>query len=268
MAELTLTQIWVYPIKSLGGISLRSAKVMAKGLQYDRRWMLVDSTKQFLTQRVHPKMALFKMSLVDGTLKIDFKGNSIFVAPNHKSTGLFDAQIWDDSVSVFEVSKAHSIWFSEHLGIECQLVQFPEENARRVDPEYVSSEEHVSLADAYPFLIIGQSSMDDLNKRMGRDLSIKRFRPNFVFTGGEPYEEDRWKDITIGSTRFIGVKPCSRCVLPTVDPETGEKGAEPTRTLATYRKIGSNVYFGQNLIAIDHNEVHVGDRITLKQSDT
>ena len=268
MADLTLSQIWLYPIKSLGGMSLQSAKVLPKGLQFDRRWMLVDSTGQFLTQRVHSTMALFKLSWFEGNLKVDFKGHSILIATNHKVSGLFEAQIWDDVVSVFEVSKVHSAWFSKHLGIECRLVQFPEENSRRVDPTYVTNEEHVSLADAYPFLIIGQSSMDDLNKRMEYPLSIKRFRPNFVFTGGEPYEEDNWKDISIGSTRFIGVKRCSRCVLPTVDPETGEKGAEPLRMLSSYRKVGSKVYFGQNLIAVDHNEVHVGDRIALKTSDT
>ena len=268
MADLTLSQIWVYPIKSLGGMSLQSARVMPKGLQFDRRWMLVDSTGQFLTQRVHSKMALFKLSWFEGNLKVDFKDHSILIATNHKVSGLFNAQVWDDVVSVFEVSKVHSKWFSEHLGIECRLVQFPEENARRVDPKYVSNEEHVSLADAYPFLIIGQSSMDDLNKRMEHPLSIKRFRPNFVFTGGRPYEEDNWKDISIGSTRFIGVKRCSRCVLPTVDPETGEKGVEPLRTLSGYRKVDSKVYFGLNLIATNHNEIHVGDRIALKTSDT
>jgi uncharacterized protein YcbX len=182
MADLTLSQIWVYPIKSLGGMSLQSARVMPKGLQFDRRWMLVDLTGQFLTQRVHSKMALFKLSWFDGNLKVDFKGHSILIATNHKATGFFKAQIWDDVVSVFEVSKAHSKWFSEHLETDCRLVQFPEENTRRVDPKYVPNEEHVSLADAYPFLIIGQSSMDDLNKRLERPLSIRRFRPNFVFT--------------------------------------------------------------------------------------
>ena len=266
MAELTLSQLWIYPIKSLGGMSLQSAKVMPKGIQFDRRWMLVDSTGQFLTQRVQSRMALFKVSWFEGHLKVDYKGHSILIATNHKASGLFEAQVWDDVVSVFEVSKVHSKWFSEHLGIECRLVQFPEEQERRVDPKHVPNEEHVSLADAYPFLIIGQSSMDDLNKRLEQPLSIRRFRPNFVFTGGEPYEEDNWRRIKIGSTEFIGVKRCARCALPTIDPDTGEKGVEPSRTLATYRKFESKVYFGQNLIAADHNEVHVGDHIMLKTS--
>jgi uncharacterized protein len=266
MADLTLSQIWIYPIKSLGGISLQTAKVMPKGLEFDRRWMLVDSTGQFLTQRIHSKMALFKPSLADGQLLINYKEHSIAFSTDQALDGAFTARIWDDTVSVTEVNKDLNEWFSEHLGINCQLVRFPEKNERRVDPGYAPTEEHVSLADAYPFLIIGQSSMDDLNKRLPQPLSIKRFRPNFVFIGGEPYEEDYWQNFTIGSTQFIGVKRCSRCPLPTVDPETGEKGVEPLRTLSTYRKIDNKVYFGQNLLAIDHTEINVGDRITLKTS--
>lgn len=269
MSERKISQIWIYPIKSLGGISLQSAKVFPKGLEFDRRWMLVDTDGQFLTQRVHSNMALFNSSFINGQLNVNFQGNSISIPANHASDKLFTAHIWDDTVSVAEVSKEHSRWFSDHLGIECRLVQFPEENPRIVDPEYVPNEEHVSLADAYPFLIIGQSSMDDLNKRIGHPLSIKRFRPNFVFTGGEAYEEDNWKDISIGSTQFIGVKPCGRCALPNVDPETAEKGLEPLRTLSTYRRFGTKVNFGQNLITTgNNNDVRVGDLVTLKSSDS
>jgi len=266
MADLTLSQIWIYPIKSLGGISLETAKVMPKGLQFDRRWMLVDSNGQFLTQRMHSKMALFKLSMGDRQLSIHYKEHSISFPVDQTSNLAFNAQIWDDTVSVCEVNGEHNEWFSEHLGINCRLVRFPEKNERRVDPEYTATEEHVSLADAYPFLIIGQSSLDSLNERLDKPVSMRRFRPNLVFTGGEPYEEDTWQHIVIGSSQFMGAKQCSRCVLTTIDPDTGQKGSEPLRTLSTYRKIGNDVNFGQNLIAIDHQDIHVGDRITLKHS--
>jgi uncharacterized protein YcbX len=265
MPDLILTQIWIYPIKSLGGISLNSAKVMRKGLRYDRRWMLVDNDGKFITQRVHPKMALFRLTMDTTQMRIHHKEHSISLLLNHSiSSNPLKVQIWGDIVSAFEVSHEHSQWFSEHLGIKCRLVYFPEENARPVDPLYRVSDEQVSLADAYPYLIIGQSSLDDLNSRLAQPISIKRFRPNLVFTGGEPYEEDTWGNFTIGSTQFEGIRPCSRCVLTTVNPETGEKGDEPLRTLATYRKRDNNIYFGQNLIAITPSEVHVGDTITLK----
>src|SRR6185295_12763576 len=113
MSERKLSQIWIYPVKSLGGISMHSAKVLPKGLEFDRRWMLVDSNGQFLTQRVHSTMALFKLSFADGHLNVNFKGNSISLPNNHASDGVFTAQIWDDTVSVVEVSKKHSRWFSD-----------------------------------------------------------------------------------------------------------------------------------------------------------
>lgn len=266
MSELKLTQIWIYPVKSLGGISLPSAKVRGKGLQYDRRWMLIDEEGNFITQRVHSKMALFHTELSNTHLTIHHQGNTLAVALDHPPAGeTLRVRIWDDVVSAVEVHAAHSEWFSEHLAMKCRFVHFPEENTRPVDPSFKVSDENVSLADAYPFLIIGQSSLDDLNSKLPDTIPINRFRPNLVFTGGAPYEEDSWSDFTIGSTRFVGVKPCARCILTTVDQNTGIKGAEPLRTLATYRKRDNKIYFGQNLVALDHSEIHVDDLITLKK---
>jgi uncharacterized protein len=265
MSELKLSQIWIYPIKSLGGIQLTSSTVMGKGLRYDRRWMLVDPDGRFLTQRVHPSMAQFRLSISSSTLTIQYKEHRTILSLEHPTSSTpLRVQIWDDVVEAFEVTPEHSKWFTAHLGIECKLVYFPEDNARRVDPDRNVNDEHVSLADAYPFLIIGQRSLDDLNNRLSQPLSMKRFRPNLVFTGGEPYDEDTWRNFTIGSTGFMGVKPCARCVLTTIDPETSERGDEPLRTLSKYRKQGNNIYFGQNVVALDMTEIHVGDIITLK----
>ncbi|MBA4055605.1 MAG: MOSC domain-containing protein, partial [Marivirga sp.] len=141
---------------------------MGKGLRYDRRWMLVDKNGKFLTQRVHPTMALFKLSMDDDTLTVRFKEYMTNIPLKHSSSSdSLRVQIWDDTVEAVEVGTEYSQWFTMHLGIECRLVHFPEENARPVDPTYKVNDEHVSLADAYPFLIIGQRSLDDLNKRLG-----------------------------------------------------------------------------------------------------
>ncbi|MFZ6012481.1 MAG: MOSC domain-containing protein, partial [Bacteroidota bacterium] len=172
-------------------------------------------------------------------------------------------KIWDDVVDTIEVNQALSQWFTDHLNMNVKLVSFPEKNSRPVDPDYKVNDEHVSLADGFPFLIIGQSSLDDLNSRMEKPVPMNRFRPNLVFTGGAPYEEDGWRNFSIGKTRFVGVKPCSRCVLTTVNQDTGEKGIEPLYTLSTYRKQNNKVLFGQNAVALDDFEVSVGDKITL-----
>jgi uncharacterized protein len=270
MKNLILSEIWIYPIKSLGGIRLRSAKVQEKGLQYDRRWMLVDANGTFMTQRVYPLMALFKLEQKHDIFQITFhqQGSQQFPSIRFDATvapsgSTFDAVIWNDTVKVVEVSPEISKWFTQHLGISCRLVSFPENNPRPVDAQYRVNGEHVGLADAYPFLIIGQSTLNDLNSRMQTPLPMNRFRPNFVFTGGDPFEEDHWRNFTIGKNRFVAVKPCARCVLTTVNQDTAEKGMEPLITLATYRKEGNKILFGQNVVATDHTEVHEGDKIVL-----
>lgn len=264
MTDRQISEIWIYPIKSLGGISVRSAVVRPKGLAWDRRWMLVDESNQFMTQRNLPQMALFKLTLADGRVQVTHRNESVSFPVTGDCSTLFEAAIWDDRVMVGEVSREVSQWFSEQLAMRCRLVSFPEENARPVDPKYRVAEDQVSLADGYPLLIIGQSSLDDLNMRLREPVLMNRFRPNLVFTGGAPYEEDEWKNFSAGTNRFAAVKRCARCVLTTVDPSTGEKGTEPLATLSKYRRVDSKVLFGQNLIALNYNEVSVGDKIVLE----
>jgi uncharacterized protein len=264
MSTRQISEIWVYPIKSLGGISMTTAQVLPKGLAYDRRWMLVDASNQFMTQRLVPAMALFRLEIEHDALRVSYQGDAIEFPVEHQHGASFSATIWDDTVMVNEVHEEWSSWFSDKLGMSCKLVSFPEDNARSVDPNFKIGDDHVSLADAYPVLVIGQRSLDDLNTRLSEPVPMNRFRPNLVFTGGEPYEEDGWKNFKVGKNRFAGVKPCARCAVPTVNQATGEKGTEPLATLSKYRKIGNKVLFGQNLIALNYDEVRVGDEIILE----
>ncbi len=264
-----ISEIWIYPIKSLAGVRLNTTVVKQKGLQYDRRWMLVDKDGRFLTQREHPKMALFNVAMTNDYLTVSALANttnaidqSIRIELNAEVPGSFSrVVIWDDEVDAVEVNSEYSAWFSKQLDIECRLVFFQEESRRDADPDYAKNNEQVSLADGYPFLIIGQSSIDELNRKLKEKVSIKRFRPNFVFSGGLPHEEDSWRNFMIGSVNFEGVKPCARCVLITVNPETGEGGVEPLKELSTYRKKNNKIYFGENLLARSYGEVSEGDVI-------
>lgn len=259
--ELKLSEIWIYPIKSMGGIPVTAARVLPKGLQYDRRWMLADENGTFLTQRAFPKMAGFKLIVQEDHMQIHFEQDKIEVPLTIKTGSELKVQIWNDMVLALDAGNDFSKWFTERMGMNCKLVFFPEENPRLVDPQFAIHSDHASLADAYPFLIIGQESLNDLNSRLDMPVPMNRFRPNFVFTGGEPFDEDRWKEFAIGKNRFVAVKPCSRCVLTTVNQDTGEKGVEPLKTLSTYRRVENKTYFGQNLIALDYTEVHVNDVI-------
>jgi uncharacterized protein len=268
MTPRILTEIWIYPIKSLGGIRLKSSRVLEKGLQYDRRWMLIDENNMFMTQRLDQKMALMRMKFLETQpwgFRISIGTESIDLPFHHPLIDSpIDTQIWDDRVTTYEVSKEHSLWFSKQLDLNCKLVSFKEESPRPVDVKYQVNHEQVSLADAYPFLIIGQSSLEDLNARLAEPLPMNRFRPNLVFAGGEPYEEDDWKNFSIGKNRFAGTKPCGRCVMITINQETAVKGFEPLATLSTYRKTDNKVLFGQNVIAIDNNEIYEGDEIVVE----
>jgi uncharacterized protein len=263
--SLKISELYVYPIKSLGGIPLQSARVMEKGIQHDRRWMLMDESNVFLTQRIHNHMALFKTSLSADGVGVAFKDDFIEIPFDLVEGGPVRAKIWDDEVTVNEVSDKHSAWFTKHIGMNCKLVAFPENNQRLIDPKYRIADENVSLADAYPLLIIGQSSLDDLNERMSSPVPMNRFRPNVVFTGGDPFDEDTWKRFAMGLLNFAGVKPCKRCILPTVDQETGVKGVEPLATLSKFRRKDNStgVYFGQNVTPLSLGEISVGDEIII-----
>jgi len=267
---LKLSEIWVYPVKSLGGISLQSSNVTDRGLELDRRWLLVDETAMFLSQREHPQLALFKPEIDGDNLKITHRklSETISIPLQPLANEIIKVTVWDDTIDAFEVSPEISDWFTKLLGFPARLVYMPDESERKVDPKYaISGEEITSFSDAYPFLIIGQSSLDDLNSRLEEKVPMNRFRPNFVFTNGKAFEEDSWRNFRIGNLSFVGVKPCDRCVMTTVDQEKGVvSGKDPLKTLAKYRNFGNKVLFGQNVIGLGLGQVAVGDEIRVLTS--
>lgn len=265
MKKLLLSEINIYPIKSLGGISLQTSEVEERGLKYDRRWVLVDETNTFFTQRDYPEMALIKVSIEKDGLKLNHKKkniNPLSVPFSFEHSKTNDVIIWNDTVKGEFYNSEIDEWFSEIIGIKCHLVKMPESTKRVVDTTYAKNK-IVSFADGYPFLIIGQTSLDDLNSRMEIPLPMNRFRPNFVFTGGKPFEEDNWKKFKIGNVKFEAVKPCARCVITTTDQETAERSHEPLQTLSQFRKVNNKVMFGMNLICESTGRVNLGDELNL-----
>ena len=261
---LVLQEIYLYPIKSLGGIAVQEAQVEERGFKYDRRWMLVDQSGEFLTQRQHPQLALLQVALSESQLEVFSKGDpsqriafDLDLASNQELL----VSIWGDQVLARVVSAEVSRWFSDFLQMDLDLVVMPESSHRKMDPRYAVQGESVSFADGMPYVIIGQSSLDELNQRLEVPVSMDRFRPNLVFSGGEAYAEDQFKQLQIGEVEFQVVKPCARCVLITVNQQTGEKGKEPLATLATYRTVNNKIYFGQNAVALAPGIVRVGDPI-------
>lgn len=261
MKSMTLSEIWIYPIKSMGGVSLRSARILPKGLDLDRRWMLVDEKGAFLTQRSYPQMALFKVSLAGDHIQVAYRNDTLSIPINPKPGTSTRTKIWKDEISVVQTAPGFDNWFSARIGVACRLVAFPEENPRTVERGHRSPEDHARLQDAFPFLIIGQGSMDELNRRLETPVGINRFRPNLVFTGGDPHEEDTWRDFTIGGLPFLATRTCGRCSIPGVDQHTGRKGKEPLATLARYRQVGTTIMFGMNAVGPGTGEINIGDAV-------
>jgi len=246
MINYNLTQINIYPIKSLGGISLQSSLVEERGLQYDRRWMLVDEQNKFITQRLHPEMALLTVEIKNDLLTIKHKQNQLSpltILPLPYDEEEINVQIWKDNVNAIKYSSDANDWFTEAIGFKCNLVYMHDSTKRKVDLKYAKNK-MVGFADGYPFLIIGEESLNDLNKRLEEPLPMNRFRTNFVFSGGKPFNEDNWKTIKIGNVVFHSTKSCPRCVITTINQDTGIKGKEPLKTLATFRQKDNNVMFG------------------------
>lgn len=259
----TLSEINVYPIKSLAGISLQSSEVEERGLKYDRRWVLVDQTNTFITQREYPEMSLLKVSIENDGLQLKHKTKNVeplFIPFKFEHNEKSNVVIWDDTVPGEFYNSQIDEWFSDMLDLKCKLVKMPESTKRSVNKKYVNNK-IVSFADGYPFLIIGQASLDDLNSRLENPLPMNRFRPNFVFTGGNPYEEDDWKKFKIGEVKFRAVKQCGRCVITTTNQDTAERAHEPLLTLSKYRKINDKVMFGMNVVCGSTGIIKIGDQI-------
>lgn len=266
MDELYLQHIYIYPIKSLGGISLAEAEVVQTGIRHDRRWMLTDKEGKFLSQRSFPQMALLQVTVEPAGLLIDHKKrlHDPFFIPFDESTGRqMQVTIWDDVCTALEVSHEANEWFSDALGMKVQLVYMPSTTKRLVDSNYATNNEIVSFADGYPLLMIGQASLDDLNQRLETPILMNRFRPNLVFYGGSAYCEDSFTEFQIEDVTFNAVKPCGRCVMTTVNQEDGVKGQEPLKTLASYRTHKNKILFGQNLLQKNSGKIKVGDRLKI-----
>ena len=210
--------------------------------------MVIDDNARFLTQRQQAWMSLVDVRLdADDVLHLAAPGMAPLSVERSGPQAL-EVSVWNDRVSAELVGAEADAWLSEFIGQACRLVHMPDRTQRAVDPEFAAADDQVGFADGFPFLLISQASLDDLNARLDRPLPMLRFRPNLVISGCAPYAEDDWRRIRIGALEFRVAKACSRCVIPTIDYATGERGREPLQTLMTYRRRDNKIYFGQNLI--------------------
>ena len=261
MSVYIVKEIYIYPIKSLAGISCQQAFAEEMGFENDRRWMLIDTDNQLITQREYPVLSQFYPQISNGKITITFQDHEHEFSMNEHLDDQLYTKVWEDKSFVFEVNKVTSKWFSEHLGFGCKLVKIIKTGDRKHESSRSKKTYNVSFADAYPYLLIGTRSLDFLNDKLEEKITIKRFRPNIVITTKNPHEEDDFEEFKIGKVQFKNVKPCGRCIMVNNDPQTGVVKKEPLKTLSKYRNVNNSVLFGINIVSLNSGIIKVGDQV-------
>lgn len=256
--SLKLSAIYIYPVKSLPGIQVSNAFAEDRGLRGDRRWMLTDQEGRFISLREEHGMLNFRITSEEQGWRITYGDSGISIPRDWTEGKRVSVRIWDDEVTAMEGKTVWSQWFSEKLERECRLVHMGHDARRMISDRWRLGDEEVSFADGYPYLIVNQESLDKLSETTGMLMDVRRFRPNLVLSGGGPFGELRYRRIRIGDAIFNGLKPCERCVVTTLDPETGAQGKEPLRSLAAM-KVDGKVVFGQ------HASLHTAGRFSAGQ---
>ncbi|MBS3804223.1 MAG: MOSC domain-containing protein [Oleiphilaceae bacterium] len=261
---MQIQSLFCYPVKSLPGIQVDRLMLDDFGPQGDRRWMITDPLGRFITQRTHPELARVAVDLdAVGAVSIDVPLQGVFtLRVGHEGRNV---TIWDDWIGATRADPGPAEALSRFLDTPVDLVYMPSETFRPVDRVWVKERRRVSFADGFPFLVVNQASAEELGGRLGRPVDMRRFRPNIVVSGAKAWAEDGWSGLVTGNVRLDLVKPCSRCVMTTVDPEQGinDPDQQPLRMLATYRNRVSGIMFGKNGVHTGEGPLRVGDSVSL-----
>ncbi|SFR43170.1 hypothetical protein SAMN05216203_0253 [Marinobacter daqiaonensis] len=267
---MKIAALYYYPVKSLPGVATDSLCLDRFGPAGDRRWMIVGADGRFVTQRKHPTLARVSCSLGGDGVWITVPGEGRFPLVEDAMTR--SVTVWKDAVEARQAEPGAGEALSRFLGLEVEFVYMPEDTTRLACHDGLGDRHPVSFADGFPFLVTNMASLADLNRRLPRPADIRRFRPNIVVEGADAWAEDHWRQLSIAGVTLDLVKPCSRCNMTTVDPDTGARArdGEPLKTLAAFRTSPDGVLFGVNAVYRGSGAISVGDPITVldtKESD-
>ena len=258
MTDVRVSGLSIYPVKSCHEVIQNASLVESFGLKHDRRWMVVDENGVMLTQRKISKMCLIQPEVIDGGINLHTASmNSLYVEYPLSNKKII-VKVWSDECHAFDAGDHAARWLSDVLSTRCRLVYFPEDEFRQVDLTFAEEGDKTAFSDGFPLLLISQASLNDLNQRLAQPITMNRFRPNIVVDGCDAFAEDAWKKMRIGDIDFRIVKPCSRCVIPSINIETAVREDEPTKALKSYRKRENKIFFGQNVIANNLGTIEVG----------
>ena len=267
---IELAELNVYPVKGCGGVTLQTMEFGARGPALDRRFMIVKPSGEFITQRQEPRLALLRVVWSEDALTIHAPGMSNLSIPLREEETFpnrLEVRVWRFQGEALLVGEVADAWLSEWLGVACRLVRCASGMERLANPEWTQSPVPIGFVDAYPILLISEASLEALNRAIrerdpvAKPIGMKRFRPNLVVRGCEAFAEDDWTRIRIGEVELDIVKPCDRCAVTTVDPDTAERGQEPLITLARIRRSEQGVLFGQNCVLRGRGRLQLGTKV-------
>lgn len=261
-----IESVLIYPLKSARGVAPQEAEVQARGLMNDRRWMVIDERNRFVSARKIPAMVLIEASIEasDGALILSARDqSSARVCVPDTKLPVIEVEVWKSRCPARVADVAANEWISALLNGDYRLVHMADDCLRSVSQEWSRPGDIVSFADGFPLLLIGTASLGDLNRRLRRPVTMANFRPNLVVQTEQAFVEDSWQRVRIGGIEFDVSKACARCVLTTVDPNSGMKSVdgEPLETLKTFRSFELGITFGQNLIPRGVGTLHRGDAL-------
>ena len=267
MTDVTVTGLWIYPIKSLPGIAMQSLAFDDLGARNDRRYMLVDEQGLFITQRTFACLCLIEVAEHDEgwmiTLPSSAEQSSKLLPFNGDCSAAVDVTVWSDTVTAYDQGQAWSAFFSEYLQHAVKLVYIPADSVRQVDEHYTEQSRRVGFADGFPLLLCAEESLTAFNAGLSEAITMTRFRPNIIVKGQQAFAEDDWQQLLLnGQKVFSLVKPCSRCAIPTINPDDARKQPEVWKRLKALR-LGQDgqVYFGQNMLHHDLNSIDLGQQL-------
>lgn len=267
----TITALNIYPVKSCRGIALKQATLLQTGFTHDRQWLIIRPDGHFITQRDDARLALIATDVAGDVLTLRAPDVEPLTVAMDVNAGSMEVQIWKDKCAAFDAGDDASRWLEAVLDKPYRLVRFDTSRPRYSDPRWTGDVVASSqFSDSFPYLVISQASLDDLNGRLPRPLPMNRFRPNIVVDGLPPYGEDEVMEFSAGGVRLRVVKGCTRCIITTTDQERAQRdGDEPLKTLRSYRlskdKELRGVLFGQNVILVEGagRELRVGQELVV-----
>ena len=266
--DIVISGLYVYPVKSCKGISLSRADLDARGIRFDRAWMITDTNGTFITQREEPALSRIETAFQsDGLMLRAPKMPDLHVSLRRRGAMVRTVRVWGDECHAYDEGDAAAAWLGRVTKRNCRLVRMADDHIRPV----VGSDGSTAFSDGYPLLVISRASLDDLNQRLDEALPMDRFRPNIVVSGCGAFDEDTWEVALSGSVLLRGMKPCERCVVTTTDQATGQRNSrEPLHTLSRYRRImkpdgkPGGVIFGVNVCHLTTGVLRLGDLITVR----